>query len=88
MIELVSINDQCIFLVDRSTSPFQFVENGASGSTSNVNGSNGRSISEISRSGRNTEVNTATSVSGSASITEEIDSSIPEEIGDPNSKPR
>lgn len=74
--------------IDRSTSPFQFVENGTSGGTSNVNGSNGRSVSEISRSGRNTDINTATSASGSASVTEEIDSSIPEEIGEPSSKPR
>lgn len=78
----------CFDSLDRSTSPFQFLENGAQGHTMTASsGSLSRSIQDLPRNSRS-NVNTTASPSGSASVTEDVDSSIPEEIGDTITKPR
>ncbi|KAK3918754.1 Centrosome-associated protein 350 [Frankliniella fusca] len=70
-------------LRDRSTSPFQFLDNGAGCGTGNTsNGSAARAIIDVSRNGRNNNSSVGVSVSGSASVTEDIDSSIPEDIAE------
>lgn len=75
-------------LRDRSTSPFQFSENGVSCVTANPsNGTAVRGILDISRNSRNIITGVGASASGSASVTEDIDSSIPEELAEQTSKP-